>query len=117
MSLVCQNLNDLVVIKTFSDNAGGGREAFDSGIHRHRPVRDAPRGHARRKPPPHCRLQRRPHGNVNAIVVVSHTLPNGNMVVEDKQEMRVNFETRELTVAHPKTATLRPHQTGPEELR
>jgi hypothetical protein len=31
--------------------------------------------------------------------VVTQILPNGNMVVEGKQEIRVNFEMRELIVA------------------
>ena len=35
----------------------------------------------------------------NVAAVVTQILPNGNMVVEGKQEIRVNFEMRELIVA------------------
>jgi flagellar L-ring protein precursor FlgH len=35
----------------------------------------------------------------NVAAVVTQLLPNGNMVVEGKQEIRVNFEIRELIVA------------------
>jgi flagellar L-ring protein precursor FlgH len=37
--------------------------------------------------------------NLSVPAVVTHVLPNGNLVIRGSQELRVNFELRELTIA------------------
>jgi flagellar L-ring protein FlgH len=44
-------------------------------------------------------IQRTDTLTTNVAAVVTQVLPNGNMVVEGKQEIRVNYEMRELIVA------------------
>src|ERR1700761_5370227 len=44
-------------------------------------------------------VQRQESLTTNIAAVVTQLLPNGNLVVEGKQEIRVNFEMRELIVA------------------
>jgi flagellar L-ring protein precursor FlgH len=44
-------------------------------------------------------VQRQEALQTNVAAVVTQLLPNGNLVVEGKQEIRVNFEIRELIVA------------------
>ena len=44
-------------------------------------------------------VNRQENLQTNVAAVVTQLLPNGNLVVEGKQEIRVNFEMRELIVA------------------
>jgi flagellar L-ring protein precursor FlgH len=44
-------------------------------------------------------VQRAEQVTTNVAAIVTQLLPNGNLVVEGKQEIRVNFEVRELIVA------------------
>jgi len=44
-------------------------------------------------------VDRKENLKTNVAAVVTQVLPNGNLVVEGKQEIRVNFEIRELIVA------------------
>ncbi len=44
-------------------------------------------------------VDRKEELSTNVAGVVTQVLPNGNLVIEGKQEIRVNFEVRELVVA------------------
>ena len=44
-------------------------------------------------------IDRKDELQTNIAAVITQLLPNGNLVVEGKQEIRVNFEIRELVVA------------------
>ncbi|MEM8800094.1 MAG: flagellar basal body L-ring protein FlgH [Pseudomonadota bacterium] len=44
-------------------------------------------------------VQRSENINMTVAALVTHVLPNGNMIVQGRQEVRVNFEKRELLIA------------------
>jgi flagellar L-ring protein precursor FlgH len=44
-------------------------------------------------------IDRKDEVTTNVAGVVTQVLPNGNLVIEGRQEMRVNFEVREMVVA------------------
>jgi flagellar L-ring protein precursor FlgH len=44
-------------------------------------------------------IDRKEELSTNVAAVITQLLPNGNLVVEGRQEVRINFEVRELIVA------------------
>lgn len=44
-------------------------------------------------------VQRSETVELTVAAIVSHVLPNGNLIIQGRQEVRVNFEVRELVIA------------------
>jgi flagellar L-ring protein precursor FlgH len=44
-------------------------------------------------------VQRNETVNMTVAAIVTHVLPNGNLIINGRQEVRVNFEVRELVIA------------------
>jgi flagellar L-ring protein precursor FlgH len=71
------------------DNAIGGTFAPGSAVDLNSSLRNQGRGSTRRNE----------DISTNIAAVIVQTLPNGNLVIQGRQEVRVNYEMRELIVA------------------
>jgi flagellar L-ring protein precursor FlgH len=102
---VTVNITDKANIDNQTQRSRSNKDSGITDFIGARPVTPASRGAARPHPDRRsdgratARARSTPGSCTNVAAVVTQLVPNGNLVVEGKQEIRVNFEVRELIVA------------------